>query len=161
MGNYDFNQSAVTALFGAVTDVARNSSAFSRVNGHEPKNAPGAQLACSIWLSGIGPTGKFSGLNKVTGVVTFTARIVKSILGANANEDDAIEIQCAVVTGQLMAAYSAGFTLGGSVYAIDLLGMAGTALGAKALYFEQDTKYYRGSELTIPVIVSDMWVEAA
>ena len=157
----NFNQAAVTGLFQAVTDVARTTGAFQRVNGHEPKNAPGTQLSCSIWLSGIAPASKVSGMTRVSGVVTFTARITKSILGANVMEDDSIEIQVATAICQLMAAYSGGFTLGGTVFAIDLLGMAGSPLSAKALYFEQDGKFFRGSEMEIPVIISDLWTEAA
>jgi hypothetical protein len=155
-----FNQAAVTALFQAMTSEAMGLGAFARVNGHEPKSAPGVQISFSLWLASIRPVAT-SGLNSVSGVVTFTGRVYKASTGANQTELDAIDPAILTATGQLMAAYSGGFTLGGTVRAVDLLGAAGTPMAATAVYVEQDGKQFRVMELTIPVVINDLWQESA
>jgi hypothetical protein len=57
----------------------------------------------------------------------------------------------------LIGAYSADFTLGGSVRNIDLLGEYGEKLGAQAGYITIGGVMYRIMTLTIPCIVNDMW----
>ena len=67
----------MTALFQAMTSQAMELGAFARVNGHEPNSAPGVQISFSLWLASIRPVAT-SGLNAVSGVVTFTGRVYKA-----------------------------------------------------------------------------------
>jgi hypothetical protein len=59
-----------------------------------------------------------------------------------------------------MAAYNGDFTLGGLVECVDLLGMTGQRLEARAGYLEQDRKIYRVMTITLPVIVAEAWEQA-
>jgi hypothetical protein len=58
-----------------------------------------------------------------------------------------------------MKELSGSITLGGTVRMIDLLGIDGTPLSAMAGYLQIDRKVYRVMDLTIPVIVNDMWTQ--
>jgi hypothetical protein len=155
-----FNQAAVTALQAAVVSQAQQLGVFQRVFAHEPRNAPGAGLTLALWLGPIRPTTQ-SGMNNVSGVVTYMGRIYKSMLGANAKEDDAIDAALLTALSALFGAYAGGFTLGGTVRAIDLLGMSGTPFSATPAYIEEAGKFYRIFELVIPIVINDLWTEAA
>lgn len=93
----------------------------------------------------------------VSGVVTFHGRIYKSLLS---KPEDDTDPDLLYATCLLLAQYSGGFTLGGTVRDIDLLGEAGQSLEAQPGYIEHDGKHFRVSELTLPIIINDMWTEA-
>ena len=156
----NFNQAAALALQAAVISEAQQLGAFQRVFAHEPKNAPGTGLTLALWLGPIKPV-TTSGMNSVSGVITYNGRIYRSMLGANAKEDDLIDADILTGLADLFGAYAGGFTLGETVRAIDLLGMAGTPFSAAPGYLEQDGKFFRILDLVIPVIINDLWTEAA
>ena len=156
----NFNQAAVTALFDAVVSTAAALGDFQRVNFHEPKSPPGAQLSCSFWLASISAV-KASGLAKTSGLVVISGRIYKSALAANAQGFDAIDPAILTAACDLMAAFSGNFTLGGTVRQVDLLGQFGTPLSAQAAYVPIEEKQYRVMELTVPVVIDDMWTQEA
>jgi hypothetical protein len=56
-----------------------------------------------------------------------------------------------------MAALSGDFTLNGQVRNVDILGESGERLRAQPGFVEQDGKYFRIAELTLPVVINDMW----
>jgi hypothetical protein len=150
-----FNRAAVLALFEALEDQALALGDFARVNRHEPKSAPGRDLSCSIWVDNIAPV-KSSGLSAVSGRVTFTARVYNPMLS---EPQDDIDPAILAATCDLMAAYSGGFTLDGTVRDIDLLGADGPALAAQAGYIQQDNRLFRTMDTTIPIVINDMWLE--
>jgi len=152
-----FNSDAVAVLFAAMLSTAARLSVFDRTPiAHEPRNAPGAGKSFALWWGRITPYPRGSGMAAVSGVVTFHGRIYKSLLS---KPEDDIDPDLLNATCALIAAYSGGFTLGETVLAVDLLGMSGQVLDAQPAYLEQDGKHFRIAELTIPVIISDMWTE--
>ena len=60
-----------------------------------------------------------------------------------------------------MGAYSAAFTLGGGSFAVDLLGGWGAALEAVPGWLEHDSKPFRVSEITIPVLLDGTFAQEA
>ena len=44
---------------------------------------------------------------------------------------------------------------------VDLLGMAGSPLGAQAGYINQDGALYRVMTITLPLLITDAWTQAA
>lgn len=152
-----FDADAVGALFAAVESTIQELGVFERVNTHEPKNAPGNGLSCSIWVAGIAPV-RSSGLGAVSGRVLLNARIYSSMLQ---EPQDAIDPAIVSATCTVMAAYSADFTLNGSVREIDLLGAEGPQLQATAGYIQQDSRMFRAMELQIPIIINDLWTMEA
>lgn len=152
-----FDAAAVTALFAAVESHALTLGLFERVNIHEPKNAPGNGLSCAIWVDSI-KHARSSGLASTSGVVIFQGRIMSNML---AEPQDGIDPQILSAVCVLMAEYSGSFTLGGTVRGVDLLGAEGESLSAKAGYLNMDSRLFRAMELTLPIVINDLWTQVA
>jgi hypothetical protein len=152
-----FDAAAVTALYDAAVSAAQKLSDFDRVNMHEPRSKPGSGLSCSFW--GVSVRGiTSSGLDSTSGLVTLNARIYASTL---AKPEDGIDPKVMAAGSALIGAYSEGFTFGGTVRNVDLLGRWGEPLGMRLGYLEQDGQLYRVGEITIPIVVNDLWHQEA
>lgn len=151
-----FNQAAVNSLIDRVASMAGALGVFRSVNTHEPKSAPGTGLRLAIWAQSIEPVGLASGLASTSGYVVVNARAYGNML---AKPEDEIDPRIMTAMTTLMGAYSADFTLGGTVRNIDLLGAYGQKLTAQAGYLTMDSHLYRIMTLTIPCVVNDMWVQ--
>lgn len=143
------------ALTNATINPALTLGVFAKVNGHEPKNAPGKGLTCSFWLDRIRPITS-SGLNTTTLLVVFNARIQSDML---AEPQDDIDPRLAEAAGLLFNAYHSDLTLGGLVRTIDVFGSEGVRLEGRAGYLEQDRRQFRIFTLTVPLIVNDVWTQ--
>ncbi len=130
---------------------------FDQVNRHEPKNAPGNLMVAAIIAGPQGPaTG--SGLATTTARVEFTIRIYKNMMAQPLDETDPDLISA---TDLVISSFSGDFTLGASVMAIDLQGMAGAPLGANPGYINQDNTLYRVMDITLPLLIANAWTQAA
>jgi len=152
-----FDGAAVRALYDQLVSHALHLGLFENVAGHEPKSAPGNGLWCAIWVQRIAPA-RSSGLSATSGVVELRARIGASFMQ---KPEDAIDPNITTAACTLMGEYSGNFTFGGTVRAVDLLGMAGTSLSAQAGYITIDNRLFRVMEVTVPVIVNDMFAQVA
>ena len=146
------------AILNVVTSHASAAGLFERVNQHESKNAPGNGLTFAAWLDQIGPARGSSGLAQTSALVVLNARIYTSMLS---EPQDAIDPAMAGAVDVLMSAYSGDFALGGTARCVDLLGMAGISLSARAGYLIQDGKPYRVFTITLPIIVDNVWGQVA
>jgi hypothetical protein len=145
-------------ILAALVDHSLTTGLFERVNGHEPKNAPGSGLSCALWCDSIGPARNQSGLDQTAGLLVFSQRIQTSMLSEPADD---IDPQVLGATDAVFANYSGDFTLGGLIREIDLLGMAGNnPLAARAGYVNQDGKMFRVMTITIPMIIDALWSQA-
>jgi len=127
---------------------------FERVNSHEPKSRPGNGLTAAVWVESVGPAPRNSGLSQTSALLVLSVRLYSSALQEPA---DAIDPDLVDALDKLLAAYSGDFDLGGNVRNIDLLGMAGTPMSARAGYMQQDSTVFRVMTITLPVIVDDVW----
>ena len=153
-----FDGAAVLDLFDKVTSHAASLGLFdSQVGTHEPKNAPGNGLWCAIWVQDIGPV-MSSGLSATSGRVILQIRIGSNML---AEPQDSIDPNILSAVTVLLGEYVGHFSLGGTVRAIDLRGMEGTPMSARAGYLPIDNRLFRVMDIILPVIVNDMWTEAA
>jgi hypothetical protein len=151
-----FDVEAVNALMASVVSIAMETGQFRSVNQHEPKSAPGSGLRCAIWAQNIEAIAEASGLASTSGYVLLNARIYGNALQKPEDDVDPRLMTAATV---LIGAYSADFTLGGTVRNIDLLGMYGEKLGGQAGYVTIGSTMYRIFTITVPVVVNDMWVQ--
>ena len=147
---------AVDEIVDVVMSHALASGYFDRVNGHEPKNAPGNGLSAAVWADSIRSV-QSSGLSSTSAAVVLNVRLYTSMLQ---EPQDAIDPAMLRAVSALFAAYSGDFTLGGNAREVDLLGSDGAPLQAKAGYLNQDQKLYRVMTITLPVIVNDAWDQA-
>jgi len=146
------------SILDQIVSHALASGWFERVNQHEPKSAPGNGLSCGVWLESLGPPRGGSGLSATSGRLVFSVRLYTSMLMEPADAIDPLLINAC---DALLTAYSGDFELGATVRAIDLLGMSGDPLSARAGYLGQDNKLYRVLTITLPLIVNDLWAQVA
>lgn len=145
----------IDAILAPVVSHALTSGYFERVNQHEPDSAPGNGLTCAVWLDDLQTT--TSGLASTSALVILNVRLYTSTLS---DPLDAIDPNLTRACSALIGAYAGDFTLGGQVRAVDMRGMSGVALRARAGYLPLDGNTYRVLTITLPLIVDDVWDEA-
>lgn len=149
-----FDQAAVLTLINNIVSHASSLGIFRSVNSHEPKAAPGSALRYAVWADEIEPLGGASGLSLTSGYVVMMGRITGNMLQ---KPEDEIDSRMITAAATLIGAYSGDFDFGATVRAVDLLGMYGQKLRAKAGYIQYGQGMYRAMDLIIPVVVNDMW----
>lgn len=147
----------VTGLVDKLVSHALTLGVFESVNTHEPKSAPGHGFTAAIWVQAIDPI-QASGLDSTSGRIEFRVRVYTNML---ANPQDDIDPAVMRAVDVLMDAYSGDFDLAATVRYIDLLGAHGQPLSGRAGYIPQDGKLYRIFDITLPVIVNDVWSQNA
>jgi hypothetical protein len=153
-----FDSATVHALFNSVVSVAEQTGFFRSSNTHEPKGSPGSGLRLAIWMQDIEPIPEASGLASATALVVFNARIYGNMLE---KPEDEIDPRITTAAVGLIGAFSTGFTLGGTVRNVDLLGAHGPKLRAQAGYVTIAGAMYRVMTVTVGVILDDVWTEMA
>lgn len=143
-------------LFVALSSHAQTLGLFDQVNGHEAANPPGNGLSCAFWGARIAPLPEGSGLASTTGVVTFTARIYLPSAAPQDSTDPTALSACDALIG----VYSGDFTLGGLVKEVDLLGQSGVPLSGQMGWLEINGIKYRTQDITIPLVINDLWTQA-
>lgn len=141
-------------IYDSLMSHAMKLGLFERVNGHEPKAAPGRKLSCAFWVESLRPIPQFSGLAATSALLTVSCMVYVSML---TEPQDSIDPEILEAVDALMAEYSGDFELGGAISHVDLLGKHGEPLTAKAGYREQDNRIYRIMTIDIPMVISDAW----
>ena len=147
----------ILAILDGLVSHAMALGRFEQVNTHEPKSAPGHGLTAAIWLQSLDPVPEASGLATSAGRLVWTLRIFQNAL---MQPPDAIDPYVLEAASALITAYSGDFELGGNVRNVDLLGAHGVALAGRAGYLNQDGKIFRIFDVTIPLIVNDVWSQS-
>lgn len=145
-------------IINSVMSHALRTGMFDTVNGHEPKSVPGNGLTAAVWAQQLMPVQMRSGLDRTTVRVELTVRLYMNMLQ---EPQDAIDPVMVDATDVLMASYSASFTLAGLVANVDLLGAHGTGLMAQAGYQDVSGTMMRVTDITLPLIINDLWVQVA
>lgn len=144
----------IDTLLGKLVDHALSTGHFDAVNTHEPDNAPGSGLTANVVLDTITPVS--SGLAATSCRVTFimTFMYPTTVMPRDATEPFLIKALDAV-----MGRLTGDLRLDDTVRMIDLLGAYGDGLEAITGYYKIQEQAYRVMELTIPLIVNDVWVQ--
>jgi len=148
----------LTTIRDYLVSHAQTLGVFGQVLGHEPVSAPGSGLTYAVWMSELGPSQQGSGLAATSARLVFTGRVY---MPADTEPMDDVDMQLTGAVDQLIAAYTADFTLGGTVRNLDLLGAEGAALRAVYRYLQLDSTVYRTANLDLPMIVNDVWAQGA
>lgn len=156
MANLD--EATIIAVYDATVTHCMTTGYFSKVNTHEPKNAPADNPIAAVWQDWLGPYPGGSGLANTTAIMRLSIRVYQNF---RSDPIDMIDPNVVVAVNSLMAAFSGDFDFGvAKVRCVDLLGMSGIALQAQAGYVEIDHKLYRIMTITLPIIIDDAWVQA-
>lgn len=151
-------EETVAAVLDGIVSPMLASGMFVRVNRHEPKSAPGSGLTAAVWLDNVGPATNASGLATTSARLVFKIRLYTSMIS---EPQDAIDPAMLTASIKLMALFSGDFDLGTSVRNVDLLGAHGIPMGSQAGYLNQDGKLMRIIDLTLPLILNDLWTQSA
>lgn len=149
---------SIQSLFDSLQTQLLVLGVLDDVNTHEPKNAPGNGITGALWFQNVTPDKTGSGLNVTSARVEFMLRLYTNML---MKPEDAIDPNMVDATDTIMSRLSNHFTLDGLVKKVDLLGSTGTPLQAQAGYVESNGKLYRCIDITIPLIVNDVWTQEA
>jgi len=147
----------IRATTAAIRSHAMTIGQFERVLGHEPKSTPGKGLTLAMFADTIRPVPS-SGLASTSVLMVFQERIYFPMLS---KPEDDIDIRIMEAVDALMGEYIQNLTLGGLVRTVDLMGIHGVGLSARAGYVEQDKIVFRAMTITLPVIVNDAWAQVA
>lgn len=153
----------INGIVDAAVSHAMRLGVFDRVNGAEPKAAPGNGITCSIWFDQIVPV-RSSGLAETSLAFVLMTRLYMPPVVEPSDELDPDLVYAAT---QLMGAYTGGFTFDGRLRSVDLFGgESGTALAAKAGWVRFDrsdtgSTVYRVMTITVPCVINDAWTQTA
>lgn len=125
---------------------------------HEPKNAPGQGPRVALWFAEQNPAPAASGLDSSGAIVVINIRLYQNML---AEPQDDIDPEMVEALDAVMRVLHADFTLGDTVRNIDVFGAHGIRLRSQAEYLQQDGRLYRVIDITVPLIVNDLWDQAA
>lgn len=146
-----------TAIVEAVATHAEVLGIFETpVLRHEPKSAPGVGIHLAVFGERLTPV-RSSGLASVSGRLVLTARIYISML---MEPQDAIDPLLFGAADALFTAYCGDFELGGLIRQVDIFGAHGVGLDCDAGYGAIDSKVFRIADITLPLIINDIWTEA-
>ena len=122
------------------------------VNLHEAE-APPDKPACSFWLGPGAPDPSSSGLASTSARLTILARLFSSRMQRPL---DGIDPAILNATFTLIGEYNATFTLGGLIRNVDVMGIR-WAPG----YLDWAGAPLRVVEVTLPLVVTDVWAQGA
>jgi len=148
---------AITSILDGVISHTAASGWFDRVQGHEVVNAPGHGLTAAVWVQRIKPIPLASGLAVTSALLVLMQRLYQNALS---EPRDAIDPNLIMAADALFAAYSNDFDLSGTIRNVDLLGQHGTALDGEAGYLDVSGKMFRIFDITIPLVVNDLWSQS-
>lgn len=142
-------KATLISVFDVAQSHALASGEFDRVNGHEPKSAPGTGVTAALWVDAIRPIPRASGLAVTS--LRFSI-FVRCYVPMVEQPQDAIDPRVTGAAGALLTAYTGDFTLGDLV-TIDLVGAHGDGLQAVAGYMNIDGKIFRAMTITLPCVI--------
>jgi hypothetical protein len=146
----------VTTVLDALASHAQTLGFFEQVLTHEPKSAP-TSTTYVVFLDQVVPFKERSGLSSVSAVVMFMGRIYLDFIQ---QPEDNIDRDMLMALDALMVQYIGDLDLGDSEVELDVLGQYTTGLISKAGYIKHDNTLYRVIDISLPVIVNDVWTEA-
>lgn len=151
----------ILGIVDAVQSHAMATGRFETVNGHEPANAPASGgLTAAVWADRVAPVNS-SGLNAVSVLVVMNVRLYTAVKDGSPESRDAVDPDLLAAVDDLCAAYCGDFELGGLVRQVDIFGQHGTGLDVRAGYISQSGAMYRVMTVSVPLVINDLWEEAA
>jgi hypothetical protein len=147
----------------ALISHALSSGHFVSVNAVDVGSTPTNEgLTAVLWPRRITPAPGRSGLASTSVVMTFVMRLFHSSVSDPLGQIDPIMLNA---TDALLNAFSGDFTLGGIVAEVDLLGQYGEQLRSDSGWLDMgggadESKKFRIVDITIPLIINDIWTQA-
>lgn len=144
-------------ILNQLISAAQASGLFDLVNGHEPASIPASGVTAGVWLQHIGPAKDLSGLSDTAARVEYMMRLYTPGITGNL---DWIEPNMTNAAAVMIGILSAEFTLGGEIFAADLLGAWGAPLAATAGWLGLAGQQTRVIDITVPFLVDAVWAQS-
>lgn len=141
----------------ALRDVAGRLGCFEKVRLGEWKSQPPNGCVFAVWANDFGSATDGHGLATTTPLLQATARIYVPGIG---KDEETWELKIVNAADLYLAALNAGFTLGGLVRNVDLLGAEGERLHWRFGHVVIDAKVSRTADLQINAVFTDEWPQA-
>lgn len=145
----------VVTILDALYSHAARSGLFKQVLKHEPKSAP-RSTTYSVFLDQIVPFRERSGLDSVSALELFIGRIYLDFLQ---QPEDNIDRDMLMAVDALMTNYIGDLDFGDADVELDVLGQYTNGVLSKAGYIKHDNTMFRVIDISLPVIVNDVWTE--
>ncbi len=147
----------LAALITALTQHAKDTGLFDRVQPFETADPTGQRLTYEVWLGKFGPARGRSGLATTSLRVEIAGRITAAMARKH---PETIDPDLAAAAAALVTAYSGDIDLGVAGAEIDALGAYGEPLLGTGGYWGHNGQGYRIFDLVIPIVIDDAWVQA-
>jgi hypothetical protein len=148
----------VRTILDAVVSHAMEQGVFERVNSHEPKSTPGYGLTAAVWVDRVEPI-RAGGLDSTSVRMAVNVRLYSPM---TQEPQDAIDPNMIEALDLLMEQYNGDFDLGISqVRHVDILGAHGPGLIAQAGYQSISGTPFRIYNISLPLIINDVWDQEA
>jgi len=156
----DFTEAEFKELFSKLTSHAKSLGIFDRVEFREPINKPIGGIALALWLNDYQPVPAGSGL-AATSMVLDVRATVFCPLGTGKRTAAEIEALVLYAVHRYMKVLSSDFELDRMVRNIDLLGQTGNRMHADFGHLPYEDTWYRIGEITLPLIINDVYEQVA
>ena len=146
-------------IIDAVISDVQRTGYFDMVQGFEPGRMPGKGLTAAVWVIAIDPI-RASGLASTSGRIAFNLRLYSRI---SKEPTDIIDPELMRAASSIMRQYHDDFDFGltETVRNVDLLGAYGVPLSLITGWLEQSGGWFRIADITVPVIVNDVWPQVS
>lgn len=153
---------AVTALYDALVSHALSLGVFDSVDDHEPANPPGSGVTAAVLLGPISPARAGSGLTSTSARLEFSIRIyLPRQATPRSNNDRTLLAATAAVIAGLSEDFELTNVPDDLVRQTDLLGAYGDPCAAEPGWITEGGSPYRIQEITVPLILNDVFPQGA
>jgi hypothetical protein len=147
----------INGLLDAIVSHALSTGHFLNFNEYESKQSSTNGITGEVWVEKITPI-RSSGLSNTSVRVEFQLRVYNNT-GAEPYDD--IDSTLTLAVDALFTNYIADFDLFGEARHIDIFGAHGQGLHVETGYLNKDGREFRVFAIRLPVIVDDIWPQAA
>lgn len=147
----------IDGILNAVITHAQSTGWFQNVFAHESKQSNTNGLTAGVWIERIDPV-KSSGLASASVRLELEMRVFANTA---AEPYDDIDTNLTKAVDALFTAYISDLDLGGEARHIDVFGAHGQGLGVRVGYINMMGRELRVFQIRLPIIINDVWDEAA
>lgn len=145
-------------VLAAIVSVLEKVGSVEQTITGQGQNPPTVGVGATVWAGPIRPVPKRSGLAGVSIALEVNVRLTLSL---STQPPGSIETALLGAYADACNALVGGFTLGGEVVAVDLLGAwSGGGLRGEPGYVPYDGVTYRCITAVVPVVLDDVWSDA-
>lgn len=147
----------IDSIMDVVVTHAQSTGWFQNVAEHESKQSNTNSISAGVWIERIDPI-KSSGLSSVSIRLELELRIYGSTMTEPYGD---IDSNLTKAVDALFTAYLGDFDLGSEARHIDIFGAHGQPLSVRVGYINMDGRELRVFQIRIPIVIDDVWAEAA